>query len=99
MEYFSSDEERSATKKGSTTEYSYFARSLAGVNNYYAVSGGGSINTANKNSQLALRPAIVLPYDTAVVNTQYESSPAVKLYDTLGGIYVFKDGKWKECKT
>lgn len=99
MEYFSSEEQRSATKKDTTSRTSYFTRSLSDSNNYYIVSATGSLTTFNKGSQLPLRPAIVLPYDAEVVNTQYKSSPAVKLYDVPVGIYVFADGKWKECKS
>ena len=99
MEYFSSDEDRSATKKNSTTKTSYFTRSSSDSYNYYVVSTTGSFTAFNKGSHLSLRPAIVLPYDTVVVNTQNKSYPVAKLHDASGGIYVFSDGKWKECKS
>lgn len=98
MEYFSSQELRCATKKGSSAESIYFTRSVSDANNAYAVSDVGAFTILRKTSQYPLRPAIVLPYDTVVENTEYNSSPAVKLSNDFGGIYIFADGKWKECK-
>ena len=98
MEYFSSDDLRKASKKNTTSTGMYFTRSLSEGSNFYAVSNSGGFTTAKKNVKFSLRPAIVLPYDTVVENTEYDDSPAVKLYDAPGGIYVFADGKWKECK-
>lgn len=97
MEYFSSDELRCAAKKNTTTKSMYFTRTLSETNVYYSVSNTGTLSSSKKNGQYPLRPAIVLPYDTVVENTEYESSPAVKLYDASEGVYVFADGKWKEC--
>ena len=99
MEYFSSTDLRCASKKGTSTKGVYFTRSISDSNNAYGVSDVGNFTTLRKTAQYHLRPAIVLPYDTVVENTQYESSPAVKLYDATCGIYVFSDGKWKECKS
>ena len=98
MEYFSTKELRTADKQGTTTKGPYHTRSVIDSNSVYGISTEGNIAQVRKNAQQHLRPAIVLPYDTAVVNTEYESSPAVKLHDDTGGIYVFADGKWKECK-
>ncbi|MBQ8391198.1 MAG: collagen-like protein [Clostridia bacterium] len=97
MEYFSSDELRCAARKNTTTKSMYFTRTLSETNVYYSVSNTGTLSSSKKNGQYPLRPAIVLPYDTVVENTEYESSPAVKLYDASEGVYVFADGKWKEC--
>ena len=99
MEYFSSTDLRGATKKGTSVKGVYFTRSITDSNNAYGVSEGGNFTTLRKTAQYPLRPAIVLPYDTVGENTEYESSPAVKLYDASVGVYVFADGKWKECKS
>lgn len=98
MEYFSSDELRTATMKDNTTKNVYFTRSVIDSYSAYGISGTGNICSVGKNVQNHLRPAIVLPYNTIVENTEYESSPAVKIYDAPEGIYVFTDGKWKECR-
>ena len=97
MEYFSSTEQRRASKKGSAIRSLYFTRSITNNTNGYGVLDTGEFTTFKKSGQYPLRPSIVLPYDTVVENTEYGASPTVKLSNSSGGIYVFSDGEWKEC--
>ena len=97
MDYFADVKKRAAYKDGSVTCATHITGSAGTSSNIHAISQTGEFTTVNTQSLEYIRPAIALPSDFAVVNTEYDSAPAVKAPESLTGIYIRTGGEWKEC--
>lgn len=96
MSYFSDIANRIASENGGVTAKPYLTRSLADKR-VYCVESSGGMTFVNQTEKHYYRPCIVLPAETVVVNTEHNSKAAVCLPVTKKGIYVCRDGIWKEC--
>jgi len=97
ISYFSEKSKRMAVHEDSHATRKYMTASVNEGKKVETIAGDGSFITALQNEKMYFRPFIVLPKTLQVENTDYESAPAVALPQTKYGIYVYCDGKWKEC--
>lgn len=95
--YLNEGIKRIAYRDGTTTKDKYMLRTFSGVSNNVIVTTTGSFGTTHQTVENYFRPVIVLSGDTPVINTEYDSSSAVKLPESSNGIYMRISGKWREC--
>ena len=99
IEYFKTIENRRAITEGTGNLNEHYVRDLTSANMAYLITTTGTASTIAQNAGKYYRPAIVLPADLKVINTEYQNNPAVKLTDEKAGIYYCHSGEWKECSS
>lgn len=97
INYFATESKRIANSNGGTTPREYMTRTINVYRKIDTISTTGAFSSVALDSKNSFRPSIVLPSDLPVVNTDYQSTPAVKYSEPKCGIYVCIKGEWKEC--
>ena len=97
MNYFADIQHRIANLDRTSLAVTHITANAGSQSNITAVNTSGEFVSVSTYADEYFRPAIVLPSDMKVFNTELGSEPAVMPVSPCAGIYVFAGGEWREC--
>lgn len=97
MNYFADLKNRMATRNGTGIVEPHMTADTSSQGTVVAISTTGEFGSISTYDNSYFRPAIVLPSDFRVVNSEFNSEPAVVPLYPSAGVYLFADGEWREC--
>lgn len=97
ISYLSTVTNRIAYTEETEEKEEYLVRNVDSSNKAQIVNTTGYTTVVSQSVRQYYRPVIVLPAGLKVQNTEYNGLRAIKLPDAEAGIYVYRNGEWKEC--